>query len=126
MLIDSHCHLEIADFGDEREAVIQRARDAGVKALICIGSGESLAEVQNAVHLAETHDDIWATVGIHPHHAARIPDGALDEIERLAKTHPRVVGVGETGLDYHYDLSPRDQQRAALRTFIQIAKRTGK
>src|SRR5437899_6134742 len=113
MLIDSHCHLEPADFGDEREAVIQRARDAGVEALICIGSGKSLDEVRNAVQLAETHDDIWAAVGIHPHDAARIPDGALAEIERLAKTHPRVVAVGETGLDYHYHHSPREQQQQA-------------
>jgi TatD DNase family protein len=126
MLIDSHCHLEPADFGDEREAVIQRARDAGLEAFICIGSGKSLDEVNNAVHLAETHDDIWAAVGIHPHDAARIPDGALDEIERLAKTHPRVVAVGETGLDYHYDNSPRAEQQQALRDFIGIARRANK
>jgi TatD DNase family protein len=126
MLIDSHCHLEPADFGDEREAVIQRARDAGLEAFICIGSGKSLDEVRNAVHLAETHDDIWAAVGIHPHDAGRIPDGALQEIERLAATHPRVVAVGETGLDYYYDNSPRAEQQQALRTFIGIAKRTNK
>src|SRR5678816_447431 len=129
MLIDSHCHLEPADFGpgeEEREAVIQRARDAGLEALICIGSGKSLAEVKNAVHLAETHDDIWAAVGIHPHDAARIPDGALEEIERLAAGHPRVVAVGETGLDYYYDNSPKLEQQRALRSFIGIARRTGK
>jgi TatD DNase family protein len=125
MLIDSHCHLEPADFED-REAVIQRAREAGLEAFICIGSGKSLDEVRNAVHLAETHDDIWAAVGIHPHDAGRIPDGALQEIERLAATHPRVVAVGETGLDYYYDNSPRAEQQQALRTFIGIAKRTNK
>ena len=126
MLIDSHCHLEPADFGEEREAVIQRARDAGLEAFICIGSGKSLDEVRNAVHLAETHDDLWAAVGIHPHDAGRIPDGALQEIERLAATHPRVVAVGETGLDYYYDNSPREEQQQALRAFIGIAKRTNK
>jgi TatD DNase family protein len=126
MLVDSHCHLEIADFGDEREAVIARAREAGVSAFVCIGSGKSLDEVKNAVALAETHPDIYAGVGIHPHDAARLPEGALEEIERLAATHPRVVAVGETGLDYHYDNSPRAEQQAALRAFIQIARRTQK
>jgi TatD DNase family protein len=125
-LIDSHCHLEPADFGDEREAVIARAREAGLVAMVCIGSGRSLDEVRNAVGLAETHADLWAAVGIHPHDAARIPAGALEEIERLATTHPRVVAVGETGLDYHYDHSPPEAQQAALRSFIGIARRANK
>ena len=129
-LIDSHCHLEPKDFAkdgvDEREDVIARARAAGVGAMICVGSGASLAEVRNAVALAETHDDIWAAVGIHPHDVARIPDGALDEIERLALTHPRVVAVGETGLDYHYNHSPADSQQEHLRLFAQLARRAHK
>ncbi len=129
-LIDSHCHLEPKDFAkdgvDEREDVIARARAAGVGAMICVGSGASLAEVRNAVALAETHDDIWAAVGIHPHDVARIPDGALDEIERLALTHPRVVAVGETGLDYHYHHSPSDSQQEHLRLFAQLARRAHK
>ncbi len=130
MLIDSHCHLEPADFGDEREAVIERARQAGVEAMICIGSGKSLDEVKNAVALAETHDDLWAAVGIHPHDAVRLPgyaaDGTLAEIERLAVTHPRVVAVGETGLDYHYHHSSPKEQQAAFRQFIAIAQRAHK
>jgi TatD DNase family protein len=125
-LIDSHCHLEPADFGDEREAVIERARAAGLVALVCIGSGRSLDEVRNAVALAETHADLWAAVGIHPHDAGHMPPGALEEIERLALTHPRVVAVGETGLDYHYDHSTPEEQKAALRTFIGIARRAKK
>lgn len=129
-LIDSHCHLEPGDFvvdgRDEREEVIARAHAAGVVGMVCIGSGRSLDEVHNAVAMAESHDGIWAGVGIHPHDVARMPDGALDEIERLATTHPRVVVVGETGLDYYYDHSPRDAQRAALRAFIGIARRAGK
>jgi len=126
--IDSHCHLEPKDFGegDEREAVIERAKEAGVGRLVCIGSGASLDEVGNAVGLAETHHNIWAAVGIHPHDVARMPEGALDEIERLASTHPRVVAVGETGLDYHYDHSPPSAQKEALRTFAQIARRAKK
>jgi TatD DNase family protein len=126
--IDSHCHLEPKDFapGEEREAVIERARQAGVTRLVCIGSGASLDEVRNAVGLAETHDNLWAAVGIHPHDVARMPDGALDEIERLATTHPRVVAVGETGLDYHYNHSPPEAQKESLRTFAQIARRAKK
>ena len=109
-LIDSHCHLEpkdfVADGVDERPALLERARAAGVEAFVCVGSGSSLDEVRNAVAMAETHADVWAAVGIHPHDAARIPDGAYEEIERLAASHPRVVAVGETGLDYHYNHSP--------------------
>jgi TatD DNase family protein len=125
MLTDSHCHLEVADFGDEREQVIQRARDAGVTKLICIGSGKSLDEVHNAISLAETHADIWAAIGIHPHEAARVPDGTIAEIERLA-AHPRVVAIGETGLDYYYDHSPRAEQQQLLREFIRMAHRVEK
>lgn len=127
-LIDSHCHLEPKDFvradgSDERPEVLARARAAGVEAFVCVGSGAGLGEVRNAVAMAEAHRDVWAAVGVHPHDAARIPAGALDEIERLATSHPRVVAVGETGLDYHYDHSPRAEQQAALRTFVQIARR---
>ena len=125
-LVDSHCHLEPKDFGDEREQVIARARDAGLVALVCVGSGASRDEVSNAVALAESHVAIFAAVGIHPHDVARAPAGALDEIERLATSHPRVVAVGETGLDYYYDHSPRDAQKDALRSFVQIARRAHK
>ena len=129
MLIDSHCHLEPKDFvtpdgGDERPAVLERARAAGVEGFVCVGSGSSLDEVRNAVAMAEAHGDVWAAVGIHPHDAARIPDGAYEEIERLAASHPRVVAVGETGLDHHYEHSPPAEQQEALRRFIAIARNT--
>src|SRR5215831_8385986 len=92
-LIDSHCHLEPKDFvsadgGDERPAVLARARAAGVEAFVCVGSGAGLDEVRHAVAMAEAHADVWAAVGIHPHDAARVPAGAFDEIERLASAHP--------------------------------------
>jgi TatD DNase family protein len=103
--------------------VLARARAAGVEGFVCVGSGSSLDEVRNAVAMAEAHADVWAAVGIHPHDAARVPDGAYDEIERLATTHPRVVAVGETGLDYHYKHSPAAEQQQALRRFIAIARR---
>jgi TatD DNase family protein len=134
-LTDSHCHLELADFSqrdesgaihDERAEVIARARAASVSELICIGSGQGLGEVRNAVAIAEADDRIWAAIGIHPHDVARAPSGALDEIERLAASHRKVVAVGETGLDYHYDHSPRETQREALRAFLGIARRAQK
>jgi TatD DNase family protein len=126
-LIDSHCHLEATDFtapdgSDERPAILARARQAGVEAFVCVGSGSGLHEVQTAVSFAAAHRDIWAAVGIHPHDAARVPPGAIDEIEKLACFHPRVVCVGETGLDYYYDHSPRLEQQQLLRTFIAIAR----
>jgi TatD DNase family protein len=130
-LIDSHCHLEAKDFrnadgSDERADVLTRARAAGVEAFVCVGSGAGLDEVRTAVAMAEAHGDVWAAVGIHPHDAARIPEGALDEIARLAGSHPRVVAVGETGLDYHYKHSPSVEQQAALRQFIAIARHSKK
>ena len=130
-LLDSHCHLEAKDFrrddgSDERDDVLARARAAGVEAFVCVGSGASLDEVRTAVAMAEAHPDIWAAVGIHPHDAARIPEGTLAEIERLATHHPRVVAVGETGLDYHYMHSPEAEQQRTLRDFIAIARRAKK
>jgi TatD DNase family protein len=128
---DSHCHLELNDFrrddgGDERPDVIARALAAGVGQMICVGSGRSLAEVENAVALAEAYPSIWAAVGIHPHDAKHVTDGILARIEHLAATHPRVVAVGETGLDYHYDHSPRERQAEVFRAFVRMARRTGK
>jgi TatD DNase family protein len=128
---DSHCHLEAADFrredgSDERDEVVARALAAGVGQMICVGSGGSLAEVDNAIAFAERYPSIWAAVGIHPHDAKNVTDEILARIEALAAGHPRVVAVGETGLDYHYDHSPRDRQAEVLRAFVAIARRTGK
>lgn len=126
LLIDSHCHLEIPDFGDERDAVIERARAAGVHQFVAVGSGRDLSHVENAVALAEQHGDIHAAIGIHPHDAVGLTDEMLSAIERLACEHPRVVAVGETGLDYHYDHSSPEVQQAAFRRFIAIARRAQK
>ena len=125
-VIDSHCHLEVKDFGAEREEVIARARTAGLCHFVVVGAGGGLDSVDNAVALAEAHPDMSAAIGIHPHDVARMPEGALERIEHLAATHPRVCAVGETGLDYHYDHSPREAQRQAFRRFIAIARRTSK
>lgn len=125
-LIDSHCHLETRDFGAERDAVIERARAAGVCHFVVVGAGGTMDNVDNAVALAERHADMSAAVGIHPHDVARMAPGTLEAIERLAATNPRVVAVGETGLDYHYDHSPRQAQQQGFRDFIGIARRAGK
>jgi len=129
-LTDSHCHLEAADFTvdgvDQRAEVIARARAAGVRRLICVGSGGTIAQIDNAVAFAEAHDFIWATVGIHPHDSVDLPPDALAIVEKLAATHPRVVAVGEIGLDFYYDHSPPDVQRAVFRSFLGVARRTHK
>ena len=126
-LVDSHCHLEAKDFRreidgaavDERDTVVARAEAAGVAAFVCIGSGASLVEVDNAVAWAERHPRIWAAIGIHPHDAARMDDATFSRIGELAR-HPRVVAVGETGLDYHYDYSPREAQREVFARFLRL------
>ena len=129
-LVDSHCHLEAKDFRrpiadsdgfvDERDDVVARAEQAGVVGFVCIGSGGSLVEVDNAIAWAERHPRIWAAIGIHPHDAARMDDATFARIAELAR-HPRVVAVGETGLDYHYDYSPRDVQATVFARFLRLA-----
>jgi TatD DNase family protein len=123
-LIDSHCHLDFDDYGPDLADVLRRAREAGLLAMVCIGSGRDVSSARGAVALAAQEPDIFATVGIHPHDVARMTEGDLAELERLARA-PRVVGVGETGLDYHYDHSPRDVQQSAFRRFIALAHAAG-
>ena len=129
MLVDSHCHLEEKDFEVKdgptgvttaRDEIVARALEGGVGALICIGSGASLVEVDNAVAWAERHPNIWAAIGIHPHDAARMDEATFARIRTLA-SHPRVVAVGETGLDYHYNYSPAEDQRRVFTQFLHLA-----
>lgn len=122
-LIDSHCHLDMHELASDREAVLRRAGAAGVAAMVTIGAGGPLAANEAAVGLAEARPQIFATVGVHPHEAALVTDDVLASITRLA-VHPKVVGIGETGLDYHYDHSPRPAQRSAMRRFVALARRT--
>ena len=119
MLIDSHVNLHSDAFDDDREAVINRARAAGVKLMITIC--DRIASVPDVLAIADAHDDIWASVGQHPHNAKERPDLTADELIALAR-HPRVVGIGETGLDLHYKLSPLDQQVASFRAHIDAAR----
>lgn len=121
MYMDSHCHLDPSVYGGDREvdAVIHRARSAGVTRMTTIGSGYGLAGAEAAVGVAERHDNVWCTVGLHPHEAK---DWAAvrDRLIALAAS-PKVVAFGEMGLDFHYDLSPRDVQRRVLREQIAVA-----
>jgi TatD DNase family protein len=119
-LFDSHAHIDFADFGGEVDAVLERARAAGLVGVIAIGAGRGL-EAAAAVDLAARFPDVWATVGIHPHDASCADAAALDVLRRLA-ARPRVVALGEIGLDYHYDHSPRPKQREAFAAQIRLAR----
>jgi TatD DNase family protein len=119
MLVDTHCHLDMLDV----EGALARMRGAGVERAVTIGV--DLASSEWAVRAADEHPELWATVGLHPHDAKDRTDALMVRLEELA-SHPRVAGVGEAGLDYHYDNSPRDQQRASFVEQIALAKRAGK
>ncbi len=119
MLIDSHTHLDDARFDTDREAMITRAQAAGVTSFVTIGC--DLPTSQAAVSLAERYPFVFATVGVHPHEAKRVVDGWYDELQQLAGCE-KVVAYGEIGLDYHYDHSPREVQRARFREQVAIAR----
>jgi len=111
--LDSHCHLTAGEFDIDREAVLERAREAGVDALIAIGSGYGIAHNARAVELAAADSRVFATVGVHPHEADELDDEAREQLAQLLE-RPRVVAVGECGLDYHYMNSEREVQRAVF------------
>jgi TatD DNase family protein len=120
-MIDSHCHLDFEDFGPDRAAVLARARAAGVTAFVCIGSGSNTVSARQAVAIAGEEPDVFAAVGVHPHDVARMSEADWTELEGLARA-PRVVGIGETGLDYHYNHSPPEVQRQAYERFVAMAR----
>ena len=122
MLADSHCHLNYEGMFEEQPAVLARARTSGVSAMLNISTRER--EWDAVIATAEREPDVWATIGIHPHEADQHPDiGTARLIEAAA--HPRVVGLGESGLDYHYDHSDRANQQASFRAHIAAARETG-
>ncbi len=121
MIVDSHTHVSEARFDEDREAVLHRAREAGVGAFIDIGCWPEAERRLASVRLAEAHDDVWSVVGVHPHDVGGIGEAELDHVRALAGEHPRVVGVGETGLDFHYDHSPHDVQRTWFARFLELA-----
>lgn len=124
MLIDTHCHLDPKNVGPDADAIIERAREAGVRAFVVIGVG-GLEAARQAVLLAETRSDVVATVGVHPHDASTFDPPLRTELAPLLELPP-VVAVGEIGLDYHYDHSPRDVQRAVFAEFIALARKVRK
>jgi TatD DNase family protein len=120
-LFDTHTHLHFPEYAEDRAAVLGRARAAGVRGLVTIGTDRETSRA--AVALAAEEPDVWASVGVHPHDAASADAGVLAEIEVLARA-PRVVAVGEIGLDFFRDLSPRDVQGDAFRRQLDLARRT--
>ena len=121
-LIDSHAHLNFPQFDADREAVIARARKAGLVAILNVGT--DLASSRTAVKLAEKYDFLYAAVGVHPHDARTLTPTVLDELRRLAR-HPKVVAIGEIGLDYYRDLSPRPMQQWAFADQLALAAELG-
>jgi TatD DNase family protein len=122
MFVDSHCHLNYKGLVEDQAAVLERARAAGVSTMLNISTRES--EWNDVVDVAERHADVWASVGIHPHEADAHPDVDTAKLVERAE-HPRIVAIGETGLDYHYDKSDREQQRKSFRSHIAAARDTG-
>lgn len=122
MLIDSHCHLNYAGLVEDEEGVLERARGRGVRGFLNISTRQS--EWGDVVAAAERHADVWAAIGIHPHEADKHPDlGASALVE--ASNHPRVIAIGECGLDYYYDKSDRAEQRKRFRAHMEAAQETG-
>ncbi|HVY35304.1 MAG TPA: TatD family hydrolase [Caulobacteraceae bacterium] len=122
MLIDSHVNLHAPQFADDVDEVIARARQAGVGLMVTICDKVSSFEAVHAIAMA--HDDIWCTVGTHPHEAKENPDLTVQTLMALAQ-RPKVIGIGECGLDFHYDLSPRQVQAQVFRTHVHAAQATG-
>ena len=121
MLVDSHCHLDYAT-AEERGEILARARRAGVATMLTIGT--KIAEFPSVRAIAEAEGDVWCSVGIHPHEAASEDDQALAQVVPLTE-HPKVVGIGETGLDFYYEHSPRERQEEVFRAHCRAARKTG-
>lgn len=122
MLVDSHCHLDFPDFASELDAVVARARAAGLARMVTIST--RVRRFAGVLSIAERFPDIYCSVGTHPHYAHEELDVTADDLAAHAR-HPRVVAIGEAGLDYHYDNSPREAQERGFRTHIAAARATG-
>lgn len=120
MYVDSHAHLDGTQFDPDRDEVIARAREAGVRTMVAIGNGDGPAEVDCGIRLAEKYDFIYATLGIHPHEARLADEAAYQKMERLAQ-NPKVIAWGEVGLDYFYDHSPREVQKEVFARQMELA-----
>src|ERR1043166_9132840 len=123
ILVDSHCHIDGPEFDADREEVITRARDAGVSTMLNVGTGDPQGgSFDRAVELSEKHEGVYAAVGVHPHDAKLFDDAAEQRLVNLVKKSRRVVAWGEIGLDYHYDHSPREVQRAVFQRQLKLAR----
>ena len=121
-VVDSHCHLDYPGLADRLDEVLARAAEAGVGLMVSIGT--RVRKFDQVLAIAERHANVFCTIGTHPHNAAEEPDVTATELVALAQ-HPKVVGIGEAGLDYHYDYSPREAQEASFRVHIAAARETG-
>ncbi len=119
-MIDTHAHLDFPQFNNDREKVIEQAFSSGLEALINIGV--DLESSEKSINLAEKYKNIYATVGFHPHDASKLNQGTLNELEKLA-SHPKVVAIGEIGLDFYRNLSPENVQIRAFKEQIELAKK---
>jgi len=122
MLVDTHAHLQWASFDKDREKVIRRAREVDVKCIVNIGF--DLDGSKEAIELAEKHEGLYATIGIHPHNASQLNENILDKLRKLSE-NPKVVAIGETGLDYYRNLSPREAQKKAFEAQLFLAQELG-
>ncbi len=122
MLVDSHCHLDFPDFAEERDAIVSRALETGIGRMVTIST--RVKKFPQVLAIAEAYEQVYCSVGTHPHNAAEELDVTADELVRLAQ-HPKVVAIGEAGLDYFYDKAPRDAQAKGFRTHIAAARLTG-
>jgi len=120
MFVDSHAHLDGKQFDSDRDEVIARAREAGVRTMVAIGNGDGPPTLDAGIRLAEKYPFMYATVGIHPHEARLADEAAYQTMEQLAK-HPKVIAWGEIGLDYHYDHSPRETQKHVFARQMELA-----
>jgi TatD DNase family protein len=124
MLVDSHAHIQGKEYAGETEAVLERAHAAGVEKIIAVGGAGDMSSNTEAIALAERYESVYATVGMHPHDAKDVSQDDLDKLRELA-ARAKVVAIGETGLDYYYDHSPREVQRQVFTRFIRMARETG-
>ncbi|MBL0934092.1 MAG: TatD family hydrolase [Rhizobiaceae bacterium] len=122
MLVDSHCHLDFPEFAEERDAIVARALAAGVQRMVTISTRVRRFDQIRAI--AEAYDEVYCSVGTHPHNAGEERDVTAAELIEMS-SHPKVVAIGEAGLDYHYDKAPRDAQAHGLRVHIDAARTTG-
>lgn len=120
MVIDSHCHLDHEQFNADREAVIERAVETGVERMMAIGTGDGPPDLEVAIRLADKHAAVYATVGVHPHEASKATAETYKRLSELLR-HPKVLALGEIGLDYHYDFSPRETQRDVFIEQMRVA-----